>query len=242
MAESSDESESDTDRCVTSFETELDDKYENQFIAYADGEKRSYAGWKEPEEMIGEDSGAEAIINGNKLFLNKGAKSTLDSFTVMHELGHNLGYRHPDPGIMGSVGRDDGTYHLVSDLHPDVAPHPPTKDIAQTYDAFRYIEWSLSDIRFLINEFAKGKLSLGRMRWAIRQWSNGGVPAVYFIHSWDGFGCMYGKQETGDAFGLPIHQYHGYFYGWPYEKEKGNIPVNDDRLKRAREVVESGEG
>jgi hypothetical protein len=138
-----------------------------------------------------------ATIGGETIYLNSGAQSEINHYTVLHELAHSLGYRHGDGGV---VDPDVALFADTGDRSPGGGLAASTRDVAQTFTGLRHIdssEWDVETLGDLGSDFAAGGTGISQLGIAGQAFAMADGQQreeVYFTDSYGGFG---GRFETG---------------------------------------------
>lgn len=140
-------------------------------------------------------------FNQKWITLNRKYKNTMDMSTLMHELGHARGYGHTETGIMQDSD--------ILQVRRSRTLTEETKDIATTFEGYRYINWSQDDMEYLTSEYEKGHLSEEAYNWSQMRYQNRpDSEDIYYKKSFNGFG---GIETYNNNFNF------GEFYTRPYE-------------------------
>jgi hypothetical protein len=138
-----------------------------------------------------------ATIGGETIYLNSGAQSEINHYTLLHELAHNLGYRHGDGGV---VDPDVALFANTGDRSPGGELAASTRDVAQTFAGLRHIDsgdWGIGMLGDLGSDFAAGGTGISQLGLAGSEFASPDGQQreeVYFTDSYDGFG---GRFKTG---------------------------------------------
>jgi hypothetical protein len=99
-------------------------------------------------DIGGEETVARATINGNIIQVEKEEIGEYGGYLILHELGHNIGYRHTEDGIMSPAPYDEFDSSL-SDKEIN---------IARKFDGIKIIDWSDEEDReYIISKNKKYK-------------------------------------------------------------------------------------
>jgi hypothetical protein len=140
---------------------------------------------------------AYAAIGGETIYLNSGAQSRVDHYTLLHELAHSLGYRHGDGGVVNS---DVALFANTGDRSPGEGLAASTRDVAQTFAGLRHIDsggWDVEILGDLGSDFAAGGTGISQLGIAGSEFAMADGQQreeIYVTDSYDGFG---GRFETG---------------------------------------------
>jgi hypothetical protein len=140
---------------------------------------------------------AFATVGGETVYLNSGAESEIDHYTLLHELAHSLGYRHGDGGV---VNTDVALFPSTGDRSPGGELAASTRDVAQTFARLRHIdsgEWGVETLADLGADFAAGGTGISQLGIAGGEFAMADGQQreeVYFESDYDGFG---GRFESG---------------------------------------------
>jgi hypothetical protein len=207
-ADSDEEDDDDSDKwCISEVRSEdagdgapLTPTDDPDFVVDGSAAKSINVHWR-PESVFA-DLGfpfahAYAIIGGEIIYLNSGAHSEINHYTLLHELAHSLGYRHGDGGI---VNTDVALFADTGDRSPDGELAASTRDVAQTFAGLRHIdsgEWDVETLGDLGSDFAAGGTGISQLGIAGSEFAMADGQQreeVYFESDYDGFG---GRFETG---------------------------------------------
>lgn len=177
------------------------------------GSKDVHIHWRS-NDWFGEqgykDAIALGIVNGTQSYLNKSRIDDINDYVVMHELAHNLGYRHGDDD--GIVAPLTAQLH-VGDKDANVPLADSTRDVVASFDAYQLMdEWTADELGEITTAFAAGETKAVQLGHAVTKFASGDAPSGAFIrHSCDGFG---GEFASGYRVN-PEHVFAGHFYGLP---------------------------
>lgn len=89
---------------------------------------------------------ANAVHKGNVIRIKRDEIGELEEVIILHELGHILGYKHQDSGIMEASPTNSYRKNLTK----------IEKDIASSFDGVRIIEWdNKQDIKYMQGQAEK---------------------------------------------------------------------------------------
>jgi hypothetical protein len=174
------------------------------FIIPADGRPDVRIHWRDPE-WFGTRGAGFAVglgnIGGEDIALNFSYANSRNDWLhiLMHELAHSLGYTHQDSGI-ASYG-----YGGAEDFSSDQPLADSTRDVAKTFDGFRYMDWTIKDLSRLAGEYSKSKLGIGQLcHGALRYAGDSKITGCYFEDEFEQFGGVIENRVSESC-----------FYGWP---------------------------
>lgn len=96
---------------------------------------------------------AKAVRGGNTIVIQENKVGTYGGYVLLHELGHNLGYKHDNSGIMHPKPKEPHKKHLSK----------IEKEIANKFKGLKIIKWNnKSDIKYIRNKTKINKNLIGK--------------------------------------------------------------------------------
>lgn len=175
-------------------------------------------------EEMGDDWYA-ASWDGTDITLNKDRKTHVDHSVLLHELGHSIGYNHDSDG-----NTDYGSVmdYEMADKDIDKALDKVTIEIAETFEGFRVIRWSLDDVLKLIAEYNTGWVDMKHILWSMSKYnSSRSMAQIYYSKDWNNFGLG----DSWDPQFEIIGPNRGHFYGSIVEQGTGKWKATNDCSK-----------
>jgi hypothetical protein len=184
---------------------------EPDFVASGSGAPVS-AYWRSAEwfqDTLGSTPVAAAVIGGTEMFFNSDRESEVTDDVIAHELAHSLGFRHGDDrGIVQplTVG------FTVGDKSPNEALKESTREVATTFDAYAYMEWTAADLGVVTTVYGGGDTRAVQVGHASTKYGEeSDKTGMFFMSSFDGHGGRVTPGYRSD----PDRIYTGHFYGLP---------------------------
>lgn len=137
--------------------------------------------WCSPEGFDEKTTIAAAGIGKNTIYLNKAKKGKITPGILMHELGHNLDFKHKETGIM----------NYADFFYPETTGSlgEPSKSVGRVFVEYRYINWDEDDFFFLFNEYLKNNISDTEMVWSFKSHYIGNpCDTIYYKTNFSGYG------------------------------------------------------